>query len=121
MTPAPFAAVQAPFTVQWEHDGDGQFAVFVDRAPIRPGQALADLATPECERSPGCPDEQYYADRGVYLTTDDRIVVEQLLPLAGSNGRNPSPVHLATIVRIAEGRRVGEAAWTVEFREAVVG
>jgi hypothetical protein len=116
------AEVSLPLTIEWtadELDGAGGgpfFAVFVDRSPIRPDQSLRALADDSCNRTPGCPDLAYLRDRGVYLT-DERSVTLDVVPQRPSSSRaGESDRHQATIVVVdAEGRRIGEAAYTVEF------
>ena len=120
LTPAPLATVSAPFVVSWTGAGlsDNRFAVFVDRTPIAPGHSLRDLATDQCKRQPGCPGDVYLAGLGVFLTDSDRVTVPVLQPLAGGTAsRQAHPVRTLTLVVMdAQGRRVGDSAWQVEFR-----
>jgi hypothetical protein len=118
-SPPALAEVTPPFTVTWTAStADGSYAVFVDRDPIRPGRGMRDVADDQCKRVAGCPDVAYLAQRGVYLTRADHVEVPALLPIGGVEGRSSHPVHTLTIVRLGlDGRRVGDAAWSVEFRE----
>ena len=86
--------VTLPLTIEWDvEDFDGTFAVFVDRAPIGPGDELPEPLP-----------------RGIYATDDTELVVETL-PSDDGDDR-----HKATIVLIDdEGRRAGESAFDVEF------
>jgi hypothetical protein len=87
--------VTLPLTIDWEvEDFDGTFAVFVDRAPIAPGDPLPDdLPT------------------GVFATDDTEVVLESL-PATSADDE----VHVATIVLVGrDGRRAGESAFDVKF------
>lgn len=118
------AEATLPVTIRWtaedlDSDGGGPFfAVFVDRAPIAPGQSLSVLADETCENTPGCPDLAYFQDRHVYVTDDQEVTVEAL-PARSGQRTAADDRHEATIVVIdADGRRRGEAAYTVEFTVA---
>jgi hypothetical protein len=121
--------VSAPFTVSWSMEdfdpvgldgssdkGRGAFAVFVDRAPMPLGKGLKWLARHDkgCERDPRCPDAEYLADRGVYLTTDTSLTVERL-PAAGEGVGNEQ--HFVNVVLVdGQGQRIGESAWYRAFQ-----
>jgi len=120
VSPAPLATVTAPFVVTWtaSERSDGGFAVFVDLSPIAPGHSLRDLASDQCKQQPGCLNASYLAGLGVYLTRLDHVTIPALQPLAGTEGRQAHPVHILTVVMMdSGGRRVGDAAWQVEFRD----
>lgn len=113
--------VSLPLRLDWEVEdfevgpGRGSFAVFIDRAPQPAGKNVASLFEDDdgCRGRPGCPDEAYLADHGVFVTTETSLTVANL-PQLSSGGRRD--VHEATIVLLdAEGRRVGESAWFVNF------
>jgi hypothetical protein len=110
------AEVELPVTVRWEvEDFEGTFAVFVDRAPVPGGQTLEWLARDDeiCETTPGCPDEQWFADRHVFHTAETEITLERLPDLDRTEQRE---MHEITVVLIDErGRRVGESAFGVQF------
>ena len=128
-SPPDGARVVAPVLVRWKvdrkrfrpvaFDGStsgrrGVFAVFVDSAPMRPGEHVDALAQGDriCETSPGCPDAAWLADHGVYLTVRPRLALAALPPSVGRrvSGRRR---HEITIVLLdGTGVRVGEAAWT---------
>lgn len=119
--PSELEVVTAPVTLTWRGTPtDGvRYAVFVDRTPIRPGQNLRSLANESCKRTPGCPDEAYLRERGIILTTQQQAVIPYIAKQSGVGGHAALPAHRATIVLIdADGRRVGEQAYTVEFRVA---
>jgi hypothetical protein len=119
--------VVAPLAVRWttndlalgEPGGPTQFAVFVDRAPLHPGQSLDSRGDDACRRTPGCPDDSYLRDRFIYLTRDTSLTLETLPAKSGSNRTGAKHAHEVTIVLLdADGRRHGEAAWSVEFSTA---
>lgn len=125
--PADRATVTLPVTLSWEVEDfqvvepggeprkdTGYFAVFVDRAPVPPGETLAWVARDDtgCRADDGCPDAEYLAARGIYTTTGTRLVLEQLP--RGKEGRRER--HTATIVLLdAAGKRIGESAFEVVF------
>jgi hypothetical protein len=119
--------VSLPVTITWEvedfavvepgtqpREGAGYFAVFVDRAPVPPGETLAHVARDDtgCREDAGCPDAEYLAARGVHTTTATSLVLDQLP--RGEEGRRER--HTATIVLLdGAGRRLGESAFDVAF------
>ena len=125
--PADRAQVSLPVTLEWEvedfdvvepgtdpREDAGYFAVFVDRAPVPPGKTLAHVARNDsgCRAGDGCPDAEYLAGRGIYTTTDTRLVLEQL-PRGEEDERER---HTATIVLLdGAGKRLGESAFEVVF------
>ena len=115
------AVVSVPVHLRWRADlepgpgGGPYFAVFVDRAPIRPGQSLRVLADESCNDTDGCLDLQYLRDRYVHVTDEPEVVLD-VLPRKASSQRTGANRHEATVIVIdADGRRVGEAAYAVEF------
>jgi hypothetical protein len=118
-SPTVLGTVTTPFSVSWtgSRPGDHSYAVFVDRMPFGPGETVRDLADRQCKHEPGCPDAEYLAGLGVYVTTSQSVEVTHLVPLGGTAGRASHPVHTLTVIALdGRGRRRGEAAWTVEFR-----
>jgi hypothetical protein len=130
VTPASRALVIAPITLSWTitdfavvGPGEGTptsragyFAIFVDRAPIKPGQTVAAVASGDrsCKRTPGCPDAQYLADRRVYTTSQLSLTLDQVTPF---HSRQRTQTHQAIIVLLdSSGRRIGESAWYRDFR-----
>lgn len=92
----------------------GYFAIFVDRAPVRPGQTLLVLADKSCRTTPGCFNPQYLAERGVYTTTSTSITLQQVASL---NSYQQVQLHEVTVVLMdTSGRRIGESAWYIDFR-----
>jgi hypothetical protein len=91
----------------------GYFAVFLDRAPVRPGQAVVAVAADDaqCRLRPGCPDEKYLANRGVFTTTESAITLRTIRPISRT-----SKDHRVTVVLMdTSGHRIGESAWHVDF------
>lgn len=114
--PVDRAEVTLPVTLRWEMEGHvGQFAVFLDRAPMPPGEDLAWLARGDegCRSVPGCPDATYLERLNAYVTDDTELVINQLSS-RDEPGRRER--HTATIVLLDEtGRRTGESAFRVVF------
>ncbi len=118
-TPKDRALVPVPFTVSWTFPSlqGGSFAIFVDRAPIKPGQTLRAVAGGDksCKIDPTCPSTDYLNQRRVYTTTLTSLSLSQVLPLTGN--RDSVQLHQLTVVVLdRSGHRVGESAWTREFK-----
>jgi len=122
--PTDRARVVAPLDVRWttkglvlgEAGGPARFAVFVDRAPIRPGQDMSAVGDDACRRTAGCPDEGYLRDRFIYLTRKTSLTLDTLPAKSTSNRTSAKDTHDVTIVLVdADGRRRGESSWSVEF------
>jgi hypothetical protein len=121
------ADVTPPFTLQWTvrdfpvgpgtiGSENSYFAVFVDRRPMAPGKDLRALGDDACKRLPGCPDETWLADHRVFLTADTSLRIEALPDLLPSTTRaGTKEDHEITIVLMHGNRRIGEAAFAVEF------
>jgi hypothetical protein len=123
VAPGDRETVDVPLTIRWTtHDlhpagGTPTFALFVDQAPIRPGQNLRAIADDACRHRSGCPDAAYLSDHHVYVTTEQAVILDVLPPPTGqrTSGKNR---HHATIVLLdSAGRRIGEQAYTVEFTQ----
>lgn len=136
-SPRPRAVLDLPVVVRWRvaddllesirsSDGEKYFAVFVDRAPISAGRDISDMVDRECRRTPGCGDEQWFNDRGVYFTSGTSITIRDVDDLRVDRAREDKDLHRATVVvmRRAEervldtsydGLRDGEGAVSVEF------
>jgi hypothetical protein len=92
----------------------GYFAVFVDRAPVKPGQTLLSVADKSCRETPGCFNAEYLAERNVYVTTADAFTLDQVPAL---NTYEKVQVHEVTVVLMnTAGQRIGESAWYLDFR-----
>jgi hypothetical protein len=116
--------VTLPVKVAWTvkdfavGDGQGAFGVFVDRAPQPSGQTLAWLFRGDrsCKGTgaPLCAKPQFLAQHSVYSTTERTFTVEQVIRLAGNQTNRH---HEVTVVLLdAGGKRVGEGAWSVQFK-----
>jgi hypothetical protein len=116
------ATVSLPLHVEWKATGlavpagGGSFGVFVDRAPQRAGATVESLFGEACphERDTNLCRADYLRQRNVYATTSTAFTVEAVPRLTGSQRRR---LHEITIVILdANGRRVGEGSWSVQFR-----
>jgi len=117
--------VRLPVSIDWTvrnfavGPDAGSFAVLVDRAPPRSGRPLGWLfrGNDSCKGGAGralCASAEFLAERGVYATTDTAITLESIARLTGDQRRRQ--FHEVTVVLLdAQGRRVGEGAWSVEF------
>ncbi len=127
--PAARSLVHVPLTIAWtmhrfeasgldsrRSEAAGEYAVFVDLAPIGIGRTLRDVGKddPFCVRDPSCPGPAYLRSRGVYVTTDTSVTLT-LIPKAGKGVGDEQ--HVATVVLLdGTGVRRTESAWHVEFR-----
>ena len=118
-TPSDQAEVSAPLTVQWTvkdfsvGPGMGSFGILVDRTPPKPGKTLASMfgGGDACRSEAECGAAPFLAERNVYATSDTTLILDRL-PKRTGDDRNR---HDLTIVLLdAQGRRVGEGAWTVQ-------
>lgn len=128
VSPKDRATVELPMRVKWEVEDfrvsgrtgrvekdTGYFAVFVDRAPQPPGRTVESLAAGDsaCEVDPACPDEAYFASRGVYTTSETELIIDFIPDLAQGDNRD---LHELTVVLLnGKGERIGESAFRVEF------
>jgi len=95
----------------------GYFAVFVDRAPIKPSETMRIVAKNDevCLHRSGCPDESYLEDRRIYTTTENGLTLDQIQPIDGDTER--VQLHLITVVLMdTAGHRIGESAWQLDVR-----
>jgi hypothetical protein len=118
LSPGMNERVELPLAVKWTaEDYDGDYAVFLDRSPMKPGQSLLSLVSESdpCRAEPGCPDAQWLADHQVYVTnTTTTLHIEQLADRRESN-RSEDRHEVVIVLLDASGRRVGESAFTNEF------
>ncbi|MFN2527072.1 MAG: hypothetical protein ABR505_12565 [Actinomycetota bacterium] len=131
LNPEDRAEVRLPLTLDWEvsefeiappgpgeSDDRGFFAIFVDRAPMPPGEDLESLAESdlECRRDPQCPDRDWFARHGVFYTTDTTFQIETLSDTRPIERPEAVDRHEITIVLVTgRGERIGETAFSVEF------
>jgi hypothetical protein len=130
-TPEARSLVHAPVTVSWtisdftvaasgsappSRDA-GYFAVFVDRAPIKPGESLKAVGKgdPTCEHDPRCPNKAYLNDHRVYTTTQRHLRLPLITDIVGDH--ETLQLHAVTVVLLdTSGHRIGESAWELDFR-----
>jgi hypothetical protein len=96
-------------------DDAGYFAVFFDSSPVPPGKTLGHVAKDDfvCQNTEGCPDDVYFADRGIYETTETSLTVKRLPDLDAFEGHE---THEVTVILLdGTGRRIGEHAWFTQF------
>lgn len=130
--PADRAEVELPVTLDWEvgdftvagpdgtaTDDRGYFGIFIDRAPMPPGKDLASLAEGDltCERNPKCPNKAWFAERGVFFTTDTSFTIENLIDTRPDE-RPDAPDRHEVMIVLLNGRseRIGETGFTVAFQ-----
>ena len=93
-----------------------KFAVFVDRQPMRPGQTFRSVVDDQCKQTPGCPDPSWLAQRYIFTTTDTTLRLDGVPADNQGNRFGRGHGHEATIVLVDDaGRRIGEAAYAVDF------
>lgn len=99
-------------------DPDAEYyGVFVDRAPLGPGRSIESLIGKEdsCRRTPGCPDAAFLAGLKVFFTAKPELDLEFLTDLRPTERGNSKDPHEVTVVRMRGDRRVGEAAFRVNY------
>jgi hypothetical protein len=136
IAPQARSLVSVPVTVRWTmHDftvqaprtappsrNAGYFAVFVDRAPIKPGQTMRAIAKNDqlCLHQPRCPDETYLAERRIFTTTAGEITLTQIPAIAGNTEK--VQLHAITVVPMdTSGHRIGESSWQLDVRMRKLG
>lgn len=119
-SPKQRAEVTLPVRLEWSMKdfavgpGQGSFGVVLDRQAPPPGRTLEWLFRDDetCVSTPGCPDAAYLADRYVFRTTDTSLAIDRLPDI------DDGEFHEATVVLLdAEGGRIGESGWTVQFEQ----
>lgn len=109
--------VAVPFELEWTvEEYTGGFAVFFDRAPMRPGKTVMSLVSEEdpCRNTDTCLDPQRLAQRGIFRTTEPTLLVDFIADRR-TNDRSKDR-HLVTIVLVdSAGERIGESAFIREF------
>lgn len=120
-SPKQRSEVTLPVHLDWSMEdfatgpGQGSFGVVVDRQAPPPGRTLEWLFRGDdtCAATPGCPDAAYLADRYVFRTTETSLALERLPDIGDGD------FHEVTIVLLdAQGHRIGESGWTVQFEQA---
>jgi hypothetical protein len=120
--------VTLPTTVRWSIedftptglDGSraskqGVFAVFVDAAPMPVGKDIRWLARGDasCKRDPRCPNKDYLAELGVYVTAETSLTLTSL-PKA-PDGVGDEQHYVNVVLLDGTGHRIGESAWYLPF------
>lgn len=116
VSPAPLAKVSTPFTVSWEGP-PGEYAVFVDAAPVPVGGSIRDLGGEDCQEDKACRVRPaQLSTLGVFVTTDQKLEIPNLITLSKLGSTQEFPVHRLTIVPLGQNQdRQGTASWTLEF------
>lgn len=119
VTPIDRDEILPPIEVAWT-DSDprpgGVYVVLIDQVPMPPGEDVEWFARDDdaCIPEQGCPDELWLARRGITVTEATSATIE-IVP-ARAESREGAPYDLTVIRLDAEGRRDGEAAFSVQFR-----
>lgn len=117
LAPPDRSEVSLPFELRWKIENyAGRFGVFVDRAPQPPEEGVAWLVRDDedCRRQADCPTPEYLAALDVYVLSEASLRIEHVPEI---DREGPDAFHEATIVLLDDrGRRVGESAFSVEFR-----
>jgi len=133
LTPGHREEVTLPVTVSWTMSPDfvltgldgsathdtGLFAVLVDVDAPPPGEGLDWFSRDDanCQRLADCPSADWFRERGVFATTDTRLVLDAVRPLRGVETTRQRDFHEVTVVLLdGRGRRIGESSWTRVFK-----
>jgi hypothetical protein len=132
VSPEPRAEVKQPVTITWRMDDfrvvspdsaeppsreSGYFAIFVDRAPVKPGKTLRGIVGGEdyCRQNPKCTSRAELRQYGVFTTAETSYKFPRLPDLLSND--EDVQLHSFTIVLMdTAGRRIGESAWRLELR-----
>ena len=123
--------VTPPFTLRWTmrdftvagpgkgpvNDHTGYFAIFIDHSPMKPGKSLNAINKHDaaCVDAAVCTTKDYLARKQVYTTTKDEFTVQDVSDILSN--KLSTQFHTATLVLLnTAGLRIGESAWTIEFR-----
>jgi len=119
-SPKERSKVTLPVEIAWTAKNfEGAFGVLVDQAPPRAGKALPWIfrGSDICRGATGkrlCATSAFLAEHNVFRTTSTHFTVERVNRFTGNDRRRQ--FHEATVVLLdANGRRVGEGAWSVQF------
>lgn len=101
----------------------GYFALFVDQAPVKPGQTLRSVSSgnPFCRQDPAsCTTAAYLAQQGVFTTTHESLTVSDVTNIPGN--RESTQLHTFIVVLMdTAGHRIGESAWELDLRMKRIG
>jgi hypothetical protein len=131
VSPKDESTVSLPFQLRWtvedfdvvgsdgsDTDDAGYFAVLLDQVPQPPGEGLSYFARDDeqCSRSSGCPDEEYFADQGIYLTQQTAFDVTTLSDTRPVDRQSAPDEHEITLILLnGRGERIGESAFRVDI------
>jgi hypothetical protein len=130
------ATVNQPITIAWRmsgfhiapfgsvppSDGAGYFAIFVDQAPIRPGQTMRSVVSGDssCTSGSSCTNATNLAEHEVFTTTHTSMTFPEITTV--SSGNKSVQLHTFIIVLMnTAGHRIGESAWELDLRIPIVG
>ena len=113
--------VAAPGSAAPSHRA-GYFVLFVDRAPIQPGQTLKEIckSDPFARGDRNCPTSSYLAGHLVFPTTSDSVTLDRVPNVAGSKDRKQLHTFVVVLMDTA-GHRIGESAWELDLRLPRIG
>ncbi len=122
--------VTLPFEIRWtvkgfevvgadgsDSENAGYFAVLLDESPMPPGEGLAYFARDDisCDRSAGCPDAQYFAERGIFPTSATSFEVANIEDTRPTDRKSAPDNHELTVILLnGKGERIGESAFRVD-------
>ena len=135
-SPKDRSSVHLPLTIRWRmSDFDvaeqgsappsssaGYFAVFVDRAPIRPGQTLKAVckSDPFVRGDRNCPTASYLTAKQIFQTTEDELTLQNVQNIPGNKDKKQLHTFVVVLMDTA-GRRIGESAWELDLRLPRIG
>jgi hypothetical protein len=114
--------VRLPVTLRWQRrslSAGERYAVFVDRAPVAPGEMLSSIVNEDdpCRFTQTCSTKPFLESRNVYRTAAPRLTIESIAETNELSRSIARDTHEAVIVVIdASNRRVGEQSYAVDFR-----
>jgi hypothetical protein len=122
--------VALPFKLRWtvkdfevvgpdgsDSEDAGYFAVLLDESPMPPGEGLDYFTRDDesCDRSAGCPDAQYFAERGIFPTSATSFEVETIEDTRPTDRQSAPDDHELTVILLnGKGERIGESAFRVD-------
>lgn len=136
LSPKDRSSTHFPLTIRWRMSGftvapqgsappsgaAGYFVLFVDQAPVRPGQPLKSVCTSDpFERGDrNCPTVKYLEGKQIYQTTDEQVTLASIPNLPGNKDKKQLHSFIVVLMDTA-GRRIGESAWELDVRLPRIG